>query len=203
MNWTSLRPWLGTVARLVLGVVWIWAALSKLHSPRAFVQTVRAYDATPEWLSKAIGYGLPVLELAIGILLVVGITVRISAAVSGVLLLVFLIGLIQAAARDIKLECGCFGGGGATDAGTSYTLDILRDLGLIVLAAFLVVWSFTRLSIEEFLARNDTVDACHRRSGCGRRRAGASTRRSWPSPVPPLATARATWKVRWRWSSCS
>ena len=49
--------------------------------------------------------------------------------------------MIQAAARGIQLECGCFGGGGLTDDGnTNYTWDILRDLGLLVLAAFLVVW---------------------------------------------------------------
>ena len=80
--------------------------------PRTFVQAVRAYDATPEWLSKAIGYGMPVLELCLGVLLIVGIMVRIAAAVSALLLLVFLIGIIQAAARGIQLECGCFGGGG-------------------------------------------------------------------------------------------
>ena len=41
----------------------IWAAWSKMRNPLGFVQAVRAYDATPEWLSKAIGYGLPILEL--------------------------------------------------------------------------------------------------------------------------------------------
>lgn len=177
MNWNSLRPWLGTVIRLVLGVVWLWAGWSKLHDPRAFVQTVRAYDATPEWLSKAIGYGLPVLEVCIGILLIVGVAVRISAIVSAVLLLVFLVGLVQAAARDIQLECGCFGGGGgATVGATHYTLDILRDVGLLILAAYLVVWSATRISIEEFLARNDYVappSAKRMRTEHGRRKYNA------------------------------
>jgi protein-disulfide isomerase/uncharacterized membrane protein YphA (DoxX/SURF4 family) len=158
VNWNPIRPWLGTVIRLVLGVVWIWAAWSKLHSPRAFVQAVRAYDATPEWLSKAIGYGLPVIEVSLGILLVVGVAVRLAAAVSAVLFVVFLIGLIQAAARNIQIDCGCFGNGGATTS-TSYTLDILRDVGLLLLAAYLVVWSYTRVSIEEFLGRNDYVEA--------------------------------------------
>jgi protein-disulfide isomerase/uncharacterized membrane protein YphA (DoxX/SURF4 family) len=176
VNWNSLRPWLGTVIRLVLGVVWLWAGWSKLHDPRAFVQTVRAYDATPEWLSKAIGYGLPVLEVCIGILLIVGVAVRISAIVSAVLLLVFLVGLVQAAARDIQLECGCFGGGGATVGATHYTLDILRDVGLLILAAYLVVWSATRISIEEFLARNDYVappSAKRMRTEHGRRKYNA------------------------------
>ena len=157
MNWIRIRPWLGTVARLVLGAVWIWAAWSKLSNPRGFVQAVRAYDATPEWLSKAIGYGLPVLEICLGVLLVVGIVTRAAAIVSAPLLVVFLIGIIQADARGLKLTCGCFGGGGTTTGGTAYTLDILRDVGLLVLAAFLVLWPLTRISADEFMGRNDYV----------------------------------------------
>jgi protein-disulfide isomerase/uncharacterized membrane protein YphA (DoxX/SURF4 family) len=175
VNWNTLRGWLGTVIRLALGVVWIWAAWSKLHSPRTFVQAVRAYDATPEWLSKAIGYGLPVLEFCLGVLLIVGVAVRLAAIVSSVLFVVFLIGLVQAAARDLQLECGCFGGGGESTS-THYTLDILRDVGLLILAAYLVVWSMTRLSIEEFLARNDDVEvpsAKRMRSDKGQRKYNA------------------------------
>ena len=158
-TWNRARPWLGAVVRLVLGIVWIYAALEKTGNPRTFVQAVRAYDATPEWLSQAIGYGLPVLELCIGVLLVLGLAVRLAAATSVALFVVFLIGLVQAAARGIQLECGCFGGGGATTGGTTYTLDILRDIGLLVLAAFVAVWPLTRLSMDEFLARNDDVEA--------------------------------------------
>ena len=152
MKWESVRPWLGTVIRLGLAAIWIWAAVEKL------VQAVRAYDATPEWLSQAIGYGLPVLELAVGIVLALGIVVRLAAAVSGVLFVVFLIGLVQAAARGLQLDCGCFGGGGQTDGSTQYTVDILRDIGLLILAAYLVVWSYTRLSIDEYLTRHDYVE---------------------------------------------
>lgn len=158
VKWHTGRPWLGTVIRLILGVVWIWAAWSKLQSPRTFVQAVRAYDATPEWLSQGIGYGLPVLEFCIGVALVLGVAVRLAAVASAVLFLVFLIGLVEVAARGIKLDCGCFGGGGTTSGGTSYTLDILRDLGLVLLAAFLVYWPMTRLSVDEFIARNDCVE---------------------------------------------
>lgn len=176
MNWIRIRPWLGTLARLVLGVVWIIAAYDKLGDPRKFVQAVRAYNATPEWLSEAIGYGLPVLEMCLGILLVVGIATRIASAVSGALFLVFLVGIIQAAARGLQLECGCFGGGGTTTAGTTYTLDILRDVGLLILAVFLVLWPMTRISLEEFLARHDTVErpsAKRLRSEQGRRKYNA------------------------------
>jgi len=174
-KWETWRPWIGTIVRVALGAIWLWASWEKLRSPRTFVQAVRAYDATPEWLSKAIGYGLPVVEFALGVLLVLGIAVRMSAIASTVLFVVFLVGIVQAAARDIKLTCGCFGGGGASDT-TQYTLDILRDLGLLVLAVYLVLWSFTRISIEEYLGRNDYVappSAKRMRTDEGRRKYNA------------------------------
>ena len=158
MNWLRIRPWLGLVVRLGLAAIWAWAALEKLGSPRAFTRAVRAYDATPEWLSQAIGYGLPVLEFALAVLLLFGIATRLAASVSAFLFLVFLIGIIQAAARGLKLECGCFGGGGETDAGTTYTLDILRDAGLLVLALFLVLYPLTMLSVDKYNTRNDDVE---------------------------------------------
>jgi protein-disulfide isomerase/uncharacterized membrane protein YphA (DoxX/SURF4 family) len=191
VNWSSIRPWVGTVARLALGGIWIWAAWSKLGNPRGFVQTVRAYDATPEWLSKAIGYGLPVLEVCIGLLLVLGIVTRAAAIVSGLLLFVFLIGLIQASARGLKLECGCFGGGGTTIGSTHYMLDILRDVGLIALSAYLVIWPVTRFSVDEFLARNDTVampSAKRMRSDQGQRKYNAM-----------LEARRREAQIRTRW----
>ena len=172
-DWQKIKPWLGGLFRVVLGAVWLWASLSKLHNPRGFVQTVRAYDATPEWLSKAIGYGLPVLELVLAILLIVGVVVRLAAAVSSVLFVVFLIGLLQASARGIKLDCGCFGGGGTTTGSTSYFLDVLRDLVLLALAVYLVIWSMTMISVEQFMARHDVVvvpSAKRLRTEAGRRK---------------------------------
>jgi protein-disulfide isomerase/uncharacterized membrane protein YphA (DoxX/SURF4 family) len=157
VNVSAIRPWVGTVFRLALGAVWLWAGWAKLTDPRGFVQAVRAYDATPEWLSKAIGYGLPILEICLALMLIAGVITRVAAAASGVLLLIFLVGIVQAAIRGLKLDCGCFGGGGATQGSTTYTLDILRDVGLLVLAIYLIVWPMTRWSVDEYLARNDKV----------------------------------------------
>ena len=157
MNFAIARRWVGLVVRVFLGAIWIWAAWEKLSRPRDFLLAVRAYDATPEWLSKAIAYGLPVLEFSLGVLLILGVVVRLAAMVSGVLFVVFLVGIVQAAARGLQLECGCFGGGGLSDK-TQYTVDILRDIGLLILAVYLVIWSLTALSVDAFLARHDYVE---------------------------------------------
>ena len=106
---------------------------------------------------QGIGYGLPILEVCLAVLLIVGVITRIAAATTAVLMLVFLIGIVQAAIRGLKLDCGCFGGGGATQGSTTYTLDILRDVGLLLIAVYLIVWPMTRWSVDEYLARNDNV----------------------------------------------
>ena len=179
MNWSQIRPWLGTAARLVLGVVFLVAGWQKMQDPRAFLRAVRAYDATPEWLSHAIAYGLPVFEVCLALLLIFGVVTRFAAAATGVLLVVFIIGIIQAGARGIKLECGCFGGGGplaSNSVHTTYLLDVLRDVLLLLLAVYLVVWPMTRISIDEFLARNDNVEmpsAKRMRSDQGQRKYNA------------------------------
>ncbi|MCW2539676.1 MAG: DoxX family rane protein [Frankiales bacterium] len=155
-NWAAIRGWVGLVVRLALAGIWAWAAVSKIGSPRTFVQAVRAYHATPEWLAKAIGYGLPVLELSLALLLVAGLIVRYAATVSALLFLVFIIGIAQASIRGIKIECGCFGGGGDTTS-TAYTLDILRDVGLLVLAAYLIIWPMTKLSMDAAIIKTEMV----------------------------------------------
>jgi protein-disulfide isomerase/uncharacterized membrane protein YphA (DoxX/SURF4 family) len=158
VNWTVAKPWVGMVARLLLGVVWIWAALAKIAHPLGFVQTVRAYDMTWEWLSRAIGYGLPVLELCLGVVLVVGVTVRIAAAVSAVLFVVFLVALIEAAARGLTVTCGCFNSGKIVQTGPSHLWPILMAIGLLIASAYLVVFHLTRFSVEEYLTRHDYVE---------------------------------------------
>ncbi len=75
------------------------------------------------------------------------------------LFVIFIIGVGQAAGRGIKIQCGCFGGGGATSGSTGYTLDILRDLGLLVLAAFLILWPLTKLSADGWIISTEAVPA--------------------------------------------
>ncbi|MFE7640046.1 MULTISPECIES: MauE/DoxX family redox-associated membrane protein [unclassified Kitasatospora] len=145
--------WLGTAVRLGLAVVWGWAGLAKISDPAEAAQAVRAYEILPEGLVKPIGYGLPFLELALALLLVVGLGVRLVAGVSALLLLAFIAGIASAWARGISIDCGCFGGGGHVDASqTEYLQEILRDTGFLLLAGWLLWRPRTRLSADGRLA---------------------------------------------------
>ena len=89
----ALLPWLGAGARLLLAVVWAWAAVAKMGDPAASVRAVRAYELLPEWLAKGVGYGLPFLEVGLAILLLAGLATRLAAVLSAALLVVFLVGI--------------------------------------------------------------------------------------------------------------
>jgi protein-disulfide isomerase/uncharacterized membrane protein YphA (DoxX/SURF4 family) len=149
----QLLPWLGTAARVLLGVVWVWAAVAKMGDPAASVRAVRAYELLPEWLAKGVGYGLPFLEIGLAVLLIAGLATRLAAVLSSTLLVVFLVGIVSAAARGLQIECGCFGGGGQLGAGqsTAYTGEILRDAGLLVVSLFLI-WAYrTRFAVDNLI----------------------------------------------------
>ncbi|WP_083975688.1 MauE/DoxX family redox-associated membrane protein [Kitasatospora mediocidica] len=145
--------WISTAARLGLAVVWAWAGLAKVSDPAVAAQAVRAYRLLPEGLVKPVGYGLPFLEIALAVLLVIGLGVRIAAVISAVLLLTFIAGISSAWARGISIDCGCFGGGGAVDASqTEYLQEILRDIGFLLLALWLVFRPRTKVSVDAWLA---------------------------------------------------
>ena len=171
------REWVAAAARLLLAGVWLWAALAKIGDPAASVRAVRAYRVLPEWLAKGVGYGLPFLELALAVLLLAGLAIRLAAAVSALLLVVFLAGMISAAARGLQIQCGCFGGGGDLAAGqsTAYLLEIARDAALLLVALGLVRWPRSRLALDNAVlaSAESGVDV----GRVGRRRTAEARRR--------------------------
>jgi uncharacterized membrane protein YphA (DoxX/SURF4 family) len=143
---------IGLLARLILGIVLIWAGVSKVTHPAVSAQAVRAYQILPYDFAGYVGYALPVLEILVGLLLVAGLLTRWSAAVGGLLMLAFIIGISWAWAHGYALDCGCFGGGGTIAASqTQYPLEILRDVGLAACAGWLVARPSTSYSLDHRL----------------------------------------------------
>ena len=146
-------PWVGTLLRLLLAGVLAVAGALKLPDPAESVRAVRAYQLLPEAVVPFVGYALPLLELAVAVLLLLGLLTRWAALVSALLMTAFLVGIGSAWARGLTIECGCFGGGGQVAASdTRYLPELVRDAGLLVAALLLVVRPDTRLSLDAGLA---------------------------------------------------
>lgn len=139
----SRRPWqewVSLAARLILGVTVLVAGLLKVTRLDASVQSVRLYQILPWDLTTIVGTALPIVEIAIGLLLITGTFTRLSAVLGSLLMLAFIIGIASVWARGISIDCGCFGDGGEIEASkTQYPLEIARDAGLLLAGAW-AVW---------------------------------------------------------------
>jgi uncharacterized membrane protein YphA (DoxX/SURF4 family) len=142
-------PWVATALRLLLAGVLAVAGALKLPDPAESVRAVRAYQLLPEAVVPMVGYGLPLLELAVAALLLLGLLTRWAAVAAALLMLAFVIGIASAWARGLTIECGCFGGGGQVAAeDTRYLPDLLRDGGLLLAAVLLAARPSSRLALD-------------------------------------------------------
>ena len=144
------QPWIGLVARLILGGVLFLAGYLKVDEPDKSQMAVRAYEILPISIANLLGLLLPFVEVAIGALLILGSLTRFMAALGGFTMVIFIIAIAQAWARGLNIDCGCFGGGGTVAPGeTKYLQEILRDLGLVFLALYLIRYPSTKFSLDK------------------------------------------------------
>ena len=142
----GVQEWFGTLARLLVGGVWLVAGAIKVPNGAESVRAVRAYRILPEAIVPTVGHVLPAVEIVVGLALVVGVLTRVMAIVSALLFVAFIIGIASAWSRGLQIDCGCFGGGGFdADATAKYPWEIARDVGLLLLSLWLVWKPRTRL----------------------------------------------------------
>ena len=153
--------WLGLLARLATGGVWIVAGALKIPDPAASVQAVRAYRLLPEAVVPTVGQLLPVVEVVVGLALVVGLLTRTMAVVSAVLFVAFIIGIASAWARGLTIDCGCFGGGGYDpDAAEKYPWEIARDVALLAGSVFVAAFGHrSRWALDHVLFRRTPLES--------------------------------------------
>jgi uncharacterized membrane protein YphA (DoxX/SURF4 family) len=145
---------IGTLCRLGLAAVWLISGGVKAVDPNQTYAAVRAYQVLPGGLVSPVAAVLPFLELAFGLLVLIGIGTRLMGVLSGLLLLVYIAGVAQSWARGLTIDCGCFGGGGQVAAGqTQYPQEILRDTGFLALAVWLTVRPRTLFAVDGLLGR--------------------------------------------------
>jgi uncharacterized membrane protein YphA (DoxX/SURF4 family) len=145
----AAAPWVSTAARVILGGVFLVAGGLKVIDPQSSVAAVRAYRLLPTSVATIVGWGQPFVEVALGLLLLAGVATRLVAAAAAVLLVVFIAAVASAAIRGLSIDCGCFGGGGDVAPGqTAYGIEIVRDVGLLLLALWLVWQPRSRFALD-------------------------------------------------------
>jgi len=149
----KFQPWLTFAFRLILGGVLLVAGGLKVSDPYGSATSVRAYQMLPIDLANFLGFVLPFIEVGIGLLLIVGIWVRLSAIAGGALMVMFIVAIGQAWIRGISLDCGCFGKGGLLETDElpvwTYATEIARDIALAGVAGYLFRFPQGKLGLDK------------------------------------------------------
>jgi uncharacterized membrane protein YphA (DoxX/SURF4 family) len=156
VSFEKLAPWIGFIARLTLGGVLVLAGFLKFDELDKSQMAVRAYEMLPISVANFIGIALPFAEMFMGLLLILGAGIRAMGILSALLMLVFVIGISQAWARGLSIDCGCFGGGGKVAPGeANYLLPLLRDAGLAALGIYLFLLPQSKFALDKTPTEKD------------------------------------------------
>jgi uncharacterized membrane protein YphA (DoxX/SURF4 family) len=143
------QVWLSTLARVVLAGVLFFASYQKILEPRQAASAVQAYQILPASMAELVGYALPLVELGLAVMLVLGFGTRIAAWLTAGLMAVFIAGVLSVWARGLSIDCGCFGGGGAVPEGeASYLPVVLRDSLFLGLAVWLGLFPMSKWAVD-------------------------------------------------------
>ena len=140
----KLHPWLIVFIRVLLGVIFIYASYDKILDPGKFARSIANYHITPFGFENLIAIILPWLELFIGIGLIAGLMVDGSSMISGGLMTIFILFILQATLRGFNIECGC----GLKEGEMVGWNKILENL--VFLGASYLVWQRQQKLFEFF-----------------------------------------------------
>lgn len=142
--------WWGTAARAVLAAVLGYAGLVKIGDLAEAGRTMALYRIVPQDAAQTVGGVLPFVEMALALLLAAGLATRAVAVAAAVLMAAYTAAIVSVWARGLSIDCGCFGGGGTLTSGAArgYAVDIVRDVLLLGVAAFLVRAPRTRYALD-------------------------------------------------------
>jgi uncharacterized membrane protein YphA (DoxX/SURF4 family) len=132
--------WIVLIGRVLLGLIFLAAAWTKMpwRQPAVFfAMTIDSYRLLPFWGVNLVAHGLPWLELAIGLLLLLGRQLRVVATIASLLLLGFFSLMVRTYALGLEINCGCFGPGERLGP-----LSLVRDGSLLALALVVMIGAF-------------------------------------------------------------
>jgi len=128
--------WIVLLLRMLVGSVFVYAAIGKIWNPQGFANDIDNYRMLPYLLVSVMATVLPWLELLCGFFLIFGKWLRGSSLIIIVMNLIFIVAIGSAIARGLDITCGCFS---ATGEGTKVGVTRLVE-DILLLGAAVVIY---------------------------------------------------------------
>jgi len=166
MSRAILLLWSYRILRWGMAIFFVWSGVAKLLDPDTFAVIIREYGLLPFSLVRPVAYGLPLLEVAAGLALLVDLHCSLGAIIA--MMFLFIGVLLYGIGQGLDVDCGCFG---LYDPETSLygklKPALFRDIFLLLVIAFL--YRARRLRV---VVRTGWRFAPSKGQGCGDTRSG-------------------------------
>jgi putative oxidoreductase len=136
--------WMGLVARLLLGSIFIYASYHKIIAPDEFAKIVYGYDLFPSETINLIAIIIPFVELISGMALIIGIYTRPAAIILIGMLTAFVIAISINIIRGHEFDCGCFSSD-TSQAVNSAWQTLGRDMIFMMLGIYIFAYGQEKL----------------------------------------------------------
>jgi putative oxidoreductase len=153
------HAWLSLPARFYLAYVFIYACLHKIAHPGSFALDVATYDILPLYLVNIMAIILPWMELAAGILLVVGFRTRAAALIITGMMVMFVVAILIALGKGLDMSCGCFASQSAAEDDPISFMTVLRDAGWLALSVYVFLFDRNAIGVDRMLNRRRNAHA--------------------------------------------
>lgn len=124
------------IARVVIGAYVVFAAVPKITDPLAFATSISHYELLPSVMVHGFALIVPWLEVLLGAALILGLRLRISALMTGGLILMFTAAVAWAVMHHLTIDCGCFGAQGGEEVSWA---KVMKNLGMVA-GCGLIAW---------------------------------------------------------------
>ncbi len=154
----SLRvhAYLSLAVRLVVGAVFVYAAVPKILHPPDFAWSIAMYQMLHYSHVNLLALILPWVELLAGLALILGLRTRAAAVAVCGMLVMFVYALTHAITHEIEMTtCGCFSQKGAralqAHRDTVGTSLLYRDLAMFFATGYVWLFEPGRFTLERVL----------------------------------------------------
>lgn len=146
LEWKG-HPWISLPLRWYLGGIFVYACSYKILNPGSFAVEIATYQILPTQLINLQALILPWVELAAGLMLILGFRTRAAALLISGMLAMFTFAMVVALLNGIETSCGCFASEKLGEHPLTW-LSVGRDIGWLAMAGYILVFDHDPVGID-------------------------------------------------------